>query len=69
MEFKELEKRKCDICGCEHEFSRLKRVNMLNLKGSEDDYICNRCNLELVHFARSMQTIADKVRMESYNGR
>jgi len=53
---------KCNICNCEHE--NLIRICILYLRGSEDDYICERCRLELSKFARSMQKIADKVRWE-----
>lgn len=51
---------KCDICGCEHR--KLIRIGILYLKGSEDDYICERCRLEISKFARSIQTIVRKVR-------
>ena len=50
---------KCGICGCEH--SSLFRTGILYLHGSEDDYICERCRLELAHFARSLQAVASKV--------
>ena len=58
--------RKCDICGCKHLSLNLIRINALNLKESEDDFICYRCKVELSNFARSMQAIADKVRMAAY---
>ena len=53
---------KCNICQCEH--SNLHRTGLLNLRGSEDDYICNRCKVELGRFAHSLQAVADKVRLE-----
>ena len=49
---------KCDICSCEYMPKELIRVGMLNLKGSEDDYICNRCKYELSKFARSLRAVA-----------
>ena len=52
----------CPICGCNHEDKIMVKVTNLNLRGSEDDYLCPRCKIELVNFARSLQTIADKVR-------
>lgn len=56
--------RNCDICNCGHKYDVLTRTGILHMKGSEDDFICDRCRLEIVHFARSLQAVAGKVRWE-----
>lgn len=53
--------KRCDIYGCK---DGQHRTGLFNLKGSEDDYICNRCKFELTRFARSIQIVANKIRME-----
>ncbi len=61
---------RCDICGCKYSVS-LWRTSILHLKGSEDDYICNRCRHEIAKFARSLQAVVDNVRWkqkETTNG-
>lgn len=55
---------KCDICGCEHNEKIMLKVGLLHLKGSEDDYICPRCQYEISTFARSLQAVVNKVRLE-----
>lgn len=52
----------CTICGCEHPEDLMHRTGLLNLRGSEDDYICNRCKVEIAKFARTLQCVSDKVR-------
>lgn len=54
----------CAICSCEHQENVLIRTGLLNLHGSEDDYICNRCKLEISHFVHSLMAVAHKVRYE-----
>lgn len=53
----------CPICRCNHKEKIMVKVTNLNLCGSEDDYICPRCRLELMAFARSLQAVANKVRL------
>jgi hypothetical protein len=55
---------RCNICNCEYNENNLHRTGLLNLRGSEDDYICDGCKFELFRFARSLQTVANKVRFE-----
>jgi protein-arginine kinase activator protein McsA len=50
----------CNICSQNHE--ELHRTGLLNMRGSEDDYICNTCKSLIAKFARSLKTIADLVR-------
>ena len=52
----------CDICSCKHDDVMMHRTGLLNLKGSEDDFICSRCRHELASIARSFRSIADKIR-------
>ena len=52
----------CNICGQNHEDRNLWRTGLLNMRGSEDDYICNTCKSLIAKFARSLKQIADLVR-------
>ena len=52
----------CPICSCNYEDKIMEKVSNLHLCGSEDDYLCPRCRLELGKFARSLQAVAQMVR-------